>query len=104
PIEVSRKGKGQIGDYRKPLSEGIMGTTENPSFEVNSALLSRCKISILHKLQLGAERGYGWGRVQLVSCKEVEKSYLLRIWTSSLISSTTSLASGKAMASIKSVV
>jgi len=29
PIEVSRKGKGQIGDYRKPLSEGIMGSTEN---------------------------------------------------------------------------
>ena len=23
---------------------------------------------VLHKLQLGAERGYGWGRVQLVSC------------------------------------
>ena len=29
---------------------------------------------VLHKLQLGAERGYGWGRVQLVSCKKVEKS------------------------------
>lgn len=28
--------------------------------------------NILHKLQLGGERGYGWGRVELVECEEAQ--------------------------------
>ena len=54
----------------------IGATTENPSFEVNSALLSRCKVFVLHALSredilsllrraLADERGFGREKVEI---------------------------------------
>ena len=39
--------------YRKGSIILIGATTENPSFEVNSALLSRCKVFVLKPLEQG---------------------------------------------------
>jgi len=55
--EIHRFNKGQQDAFLPFVENGTMiligATTENPSFEVNSALLSRCKVFVLAKL--GAE-------------------------------------------------
>ena len=52
--EIHRFNKGQqdalLGAVEKGIITMIAATTENPSFEVNSALLSRCQIYILKPL------------------------------------------------------
>ena len=52
--EIHRFNKGQqdalLGAIEKGLITFIGATTENPSFEVNSALLSRCQVYILRDL------------------------------------------------------
>lgn len=52
--EIHRFNKAQQDAFLPFVEKGtiilIGATTENPSFEVNSALLSRCKVFILHKL------------------------------------------------------
>lgn len=52
--EIHRFNKGQqdalLGAIEKGLVTFIGATTENPSFEVNSALLSRCQVYILKEL------------------------------------------------------
>jgi len=73
--EIHRFNKGQQDAFLPYVENGTMiligATTENPSFEVNSALLSRCKVFVLNKLAADdikalviravkdAERGYG---------------------------------------------
>jgi len=73
--EIHRFNKGQQDAFLPHVENGTMiligATTENPSFEVNSALLSRCKVFVLNKLAADdikalviravkdAERGYG---------------------------------------------
>ncbi len=73
--EIHRFNKGQQDAFLPFVENGTMiligATTENPSFEVNSALLSRCKVFILNKLEAedvkslvrravkDPERGYG---------------------------------------------
>jgi len=53
--EIHRFNKGQqdalLGAVEKGIVTLIGATTENPSFEVNSALLSRCQVYILQPLQ-----------------------------------------------------
>ena len=52
--EIHRFNKGQQDAFLPYVENGsvilIGATTENPSFEVNSALLSRCKVFLLHAL------------------------------------------------------
>ena len=52
--EIHRFNKGQQDAFLPFVENGsvtlIGATTENPSFEVNSALLSRCKVFLLHGL------------------------------------------------------
>lgn len=53
--EIHRFNKGQqdalLGAVEKGIVTLIGATTENPSFEVNSALLSRCQVYVLKPLQ-----------------------------------------------------
>ncbi len=53
--EIHRFNKAQQDAFLPFVEKGIIiligATTENPSFEVNSALLSRCKVYILEKLK-----------------------------------------------------
>src|ERR1035438_5356468 len=53
--EIHRFNKGQqdalLGAVEKGIITLIGATTENPSFEVNSALLSRCQVYLLKALQ-----------------------------------------------------
>src|SRR5699024_8245910 len=52
--EIHRFNKGQqdalLGAVEKGIITLIGATTENPSFEVNNALLSRCQVYVLHHL------------------------------------------------------
>ncbi|MDR2770691.1 MAG: AAA family ATPase, partial [Clostridiales Family XIII bacterium] len=52
--EIHRFNKAQQDAFLPFVEKGsivlIGATTENPSFEVNSALLSRCKVFVLHAL------------------------------------------------------
>lgn len=53
--EIHRFNKAQQDAFLQPLESGtvtlIGATTENPSFEINAALLSRCTVYILNALQ-----------------------------------------------------
>lgn len=53
--EIHRFNKGQqdalLGAVEKGIITLIGATTENPSFEVNAALLSRCQVYVLHLLE-----------------------------------------------------
>lgn len=72
--EIHRFNKAQQDAFLPFVEKGsiilIGATTENPSFEVNGALLSRCKVFVLHMLEiqeliallsraLNDERGFG---------------------------------------------
>jgi putative ATPase len=52
--EIHRFNKSQQDAFLPPVEKGIItligATTENPSFEVNSALLSRCRVVVLERL------------------------------------------------------
>lgn len=77
--EIHRFNKGQqdalLPHVEKGLFTLIGATTENPSFEVNSALLSRCRVYVLEPLTVDhiaallksalsdPERGYGGRRI-----------------------------------------
>ena len=76
--EIHRFNKAQQDAFLPFVEKGsiilIGATTENPSFEVNAALLSRCKVFVLHALsapdllQLLKQattdpRGFGWTRL-----------------------------------------
>lgn len=54
--EIHRFNKAQQDAFLPFVERGsitlIGATTENPSFEVNSALLSRCKVFVLHSLEV----------------------------------------------------
>jgi putative ATPase len=79
--EVHRFNKAQQDALLPHVEAGTIvlvgATTENPSFEVNSALLSRCHVFVLHALQpehlndllertlTDAERGLGKGRLAI---------------------------------------
>ena len=53
--EIHRFNKAQQDAFLPYVEKGsiilIGATTENPSFEINSALLSRCKVFVLHGLE-----------------------------------------------------
>lgn len=53
--EIHRFNKAQQDAFLPYVERGsitlIGATTENPSFEINSALLSRCKVFVLHELK-----------------------------------------------------
>lgn len=55
--EIHRFNKAQQDAFLPYVERGsiilIGATTENPSFEINSALLSRCKVFVLHELKQG---------------------------------------------------
>ena len=78
--EIHRFNKAQQDAFLPYVEKGsiilIGATTENPSFEVNGALLSRCKVFVLQTLQpdelygllcraLKDERGFGNQRVEI---------------------------------------
>lgn len=54
--EIHRFNKAQQDAFLPYVEKGsiilIGATTENPSFEVNNALLSRCKVFVLHELKM----------------------------------------------------
>ena len=65
--EIHRFNKAQQDAFLPFVEKGsiilIGATTENPSFEINSALLSRCKVFVLQALTRGgARRGFCAGR------------------------------------------
>ena len=78
--EIHRFNKAQQDAFLPYVEKGsiilIGATTENPSFEVNGALLSRCKVFVLHSLStenivdllkraLSDERGFGGQRIEI---------------------------------------
>ena len=78
--EIHRFNKAQQDAFLPYVEKGsiilIGATTENPSFEINSALLSRCKVFVLHSLEiddilellqhaLNDERGFGHESIQI---------------------------------------
>ena len=78
--EIHRFNKAQQDAFLPYVEKGsiilIGATTENPSFEVNGALLSRCKVFVLHALSaedivkllkraLEDERGFGGQKVEI---------------------------------------
>lgn len=79
--EIHRFNKSQQDAFLPYVENGtvtlIGATTENPSFEVNAALLSRCRVFVLKKLEpedikglieraiTDPERGYGQKKVEL---------------------------------------
>lgn len=78
--EIHRFNKAQQDAFLPFVEKGsitlIGATTENPSFEINSALLSRCKVFVLQPLAtadleellhnaLKDERGYGSQKIEL---------------------------------------
>ena len=78
--EIHRFNKAQQDAFLPFVEKGsiilIGATTENPSFEVNSALLSRCKVFVLQALEAGElkelmeralrdKRGFGDQRVEI---------------------------------------
>ena len=56
--EIHRFNKGQQDAFLSHVEDGTItlvgATTENPSFELNSALLSRCQVLVLQRLDEGA--------------------------------------------------
>src|ERR1700743_500131 len=88
-VEIHRFNKGQqdalLGAVEKGVVTLIGATTENPSFEVNSALLSRCQVYVLKPLSeedlvqvlRNAFRDDGWLRESGVELKET--AALIRI-------------------------
>jgi len=78
--EIHRFNKAQQDAFLPFVEKGaitlIGATTENPSFEINSALLSRCKVFVLHALEqdeladllgraLRDARGFGGQQIEL---------------------------------------
>jgi len=78
--EIHRFNKAQQDAFLPHVEKGVItligATTENPSFEVNSALLSRCRVIVLELLQpehivailrraLADERGFGGRRIEV---------------------------------------
>ncbi|MCD7951254.1 MAG: replication-associated recombination protein A [Erysipelotrichaceae bacterium] len=78
--EIHRFNKAQQDAFLPYVEKGsiilIGATTENPSFEINSALLSRCKVFVLNALEvddilellhhaLNDERGYGNENIEI---------------------------------------
>ena len=78
--EIHRFNKAQQDAFLPFVEKGsivlIGATTENPSFEINSALLSRCKVFVLHALTaedltgllhraLKDDRGFGMQQVRI---------------------------------------
>lgn len=78
--EIHRFNKAQQDAFLPFVEKGsiilIGATTENPSFEVNAALLSRCKVFVLHALSAADllqllkqattdPRGFGWTRLNI---------------------------------------
>lgn len=79
--EIHRFNKGQQDAFLQAIEDGVVtllgATTENPSFEINNALLSRCRVFVLEPLPPEAiarvldravedsERGLGALRVEL---------------------------------------
>ena len=78
--EIHRFNKAQQDAFLPYVEKGsiilIGATTENPSFEVNSALLSRCKVFVLHALSeeeltsllsraVKDERGFGKENIEI---------------------------------------
>ncbi|MCD8028323.1 MAG: replication-associated recombination protein A [Erysipelotrichaceae bacterium] len=78
--EIHRFNKAQQDAFLPYVEKGsiilIGATTENPSFEINSALLSRCKVFVLNTLEvddilellhhaLNDERGYGNDKIDI---------------------------------------
>ena len=78
--EIHRFNKAQQDAFLPYVEKGsiilIGATTENPSFEVNGALLSRCKVFVLQALKteelcellrnaVSDERGFGWQKIEI---------------------------------------
>lgn len=82
--EIHRFNKGQqdalLGAVEKGIVTLIGATTENPSFEVNSALLSRCQVYVLKSLEEDdlvtllhqAMGGDQWLRTKKIELRETE--------------------------------
>ncbi len=78
--EIHRFNKAQQDTFLPAVENGVViligATTENPSFEINSALLSRCRVFVLHPLTTGDivqllkraiedKRGFGYLKVNI---------------------------------------
>ena len=78
--EIHRFNKGQqdalLGAVEKGIITLIGATTENPSFEVNSALLSRCQVYVLKPLQ---EKDLTELLQQSISKDEILKQYKIEL-------------------------
>ena len=80
--EIHRFNKGQqdalLGAVEKGIITLIGATTENPSFEVNSALLSRCQVFILKALdKVGLEKLVPLFKNNPIEIKETEALFQL---------------------------
>lgn len=85
--EIHRFNKAQQDAFLPFVEKGsiilIGATTENPSFEVNSALLSRCKVFVLQELKteelvqllkraLADEKGFGTQKINIIEDELLE--------------------------------
>lgn len=87
--EIHRFNKGQqdalLGAVEKGIVTLIGATTENPSFEVNSALLSRCQVYVLkplteedlNKLLEQALKKDGWLQTKKIDLKETKALFTI---------------------------
>lgn len=87
--EVHRFNKAQQDAFLPHIERGsilfVGATTENPSFELNSALLSRCRVHVMDSISVSAilsalkraieDKEYGLGRLEL----QVDELSLLQI-------------------------
>ena len=73
--EVHRFNKSQQDAFLPFVEQGLVtfigATTENPSFEVNSALLSRAAVYVLESLDVETMNGL-FERARLIACPELE--------------------------------
>ena len=80
--EIHRFNKGQQDAFLGAVEKGIItligATTENPSFEVNSALLSRCQVYVLKPLdenELVALLHHAIATDPILKTKKIEINY-----------------------------
>ena len=81
--EVHRFNKAQQDAFLPSVEKGVItligATTENPSFQVNNALLSRARVFVLEALSLGALRAIIAQALQYVRIDAKEKKYEIAI-------------------------
>ncbi|CED84739.1 ATPase related to the helicase subunit of the Holliday junction resolvase [Phaffia rhodozyma] len=77
--EIHRFSKSQIDVFLLPVESGVLqlvgATTENPSFSINQALLSRCRVITLKKLSSSEVK-----KVLIRACRKWYQGHTSEVW------------------------